>query len=207
VYSSTFAGCFAGGSYVAAGGAIAAADKDCVINNSSFLYCEGREGKGGGACCFLNNNVNLSDSSWLNCISSDCGGAVDMFNSRYEYQLTITGCIFISNFAAVDGGALSVRNHKFNCTNCSFIQNVAVGGGGAIVSSSELILSNVVYIQNIKNGSGGCKAEFYPEMHSGGAILYNSVNNGNISIEYCIFYKNKNDNGNCSSFFFFLFIL
>jgi hypothetical protein len=65
-----------------------------------------------------------------------------------------------------------------------------------------------VFIQNIKNGSGGCNLGSLlesVEMHSGGAVLYNSRNDGNVNFEYCMFYKNRNDNGNCSGSLFLSF--
>jgi predicted outer membrane repeat protein len=200
---SIFAGCWAGygdSKDTSGGGGIAISHKTLTLSNSAFLFCESRMGRLAGAIRMQNSSIICTNCSWMNCVSSSYGGVVGS-NQLHKGNITLTGCIFASNFAGGNGGAISSYPNTVTCNNCSFLHNGAATKGGAIYCEVDVNLTNCVFIRNIKSGDGTCSTT---NMSSGGAILQVS---GTLTLTDCTFNTNRNINNNCNGMFFSLIFI
>lgn len=142
-----------------------------------FSYCSFFYGKASG------------DSSKMN------GGAIAI---RDFDKIRITNCIFESNFAAINGGAIYLVQADVMISKCEFINNVCghyddpYGYGGAICSdSSSCRISECVFTLNSSTGIGGAVAIRFRD-----AWLYNNIFTLNYSalggaIGYLHYYENN----------------
>jgi predicted outer membrane repeat protein len=172
-----------------AGGGLAVAYSDPTMKDTSFLYCGSRL-KITGATGVSDCSPTFTNCSWLNCISFEGGGAIGWLyaNKDETHTLTLIGCIFGSNVAAKDGGAVDAGLMVFSCINCSFFHNVASGRGGAVFSQNQTTLKNCVFIRNMINGSG--KYE-WNDLVSGGAVMQSLSSIKTIDVEDVVFNQNK----------------
>jgi predicted outer membrane repeat protein len=197
---TTFSGCCAGintTSGTTGGGGLAVSWRDCNISNTAFLFCESRLSRIGGGIRVYSSNLECTNCTFLNCLSSVGGGAVCFITNGKTLKLI--GCIFGSNVAGKSGGAINSGPSTLTCEKCSFLHNSGTTKGGAVYCGGSATFTNTVFIRNIKNGDGTCSVS---DMSSGGAILQAS---GTLTLTDCTFNTNRNVNGNCNGMFFFFF--
>ena len=81
-----------------------------------------------------------------------------------QYEVLIKNCIFLENFANIDGGALYLSAQTIKITQCQFIRNTAMGGGALLLTSpnisnfnvkKKIILEKNIFYSNIANYDGG----------------------------------------------------
>jgi hypothetical protein len=201
-----FVSCYCYGS---AGGAVASRSNLTEFVNTIFLFCEalGIEDStfaGGGALRLWRSGVNCTNCSFINCGTNNFGGAVCVSRSDYISNiphgklLNFSTCIFGSNQAAYDGGAILNLQADLKCENCSFLFNQAGMSGGAIACEfyGRLTFSDCVFVQNVVTDSD-CGAQ-----GKGGAIMlwYLGVGPREMKFENCLFYENLLNAWDCLGF-------
>lgn len=148
---------------------------DMTINGSTFT--SNTSTYGGGALWHTTNTalLNLSNSKFLGNRTVDYGGAIGTNGSG---GITISSSIFGGTGAdegntAKIGGALYLFNTATTISSSQFINNTALDGGGAIGNNgtAATTITGSVFKSNKVTGS----------TYGGGAI-YNSNNNGKLTI-------------------------
>jgi hypothetical protein len=213
VSDTTFSGCNcnSGG-----GGAVHCVGGTNTFHSSTFLYCFGigidddTSGVGGGIR--LNKvGVTCTNCSWLNCFSSNGGGAIahcddpDSTNNLLTSLISLTGCKFESCSTNKAGGALNINYVSLNAIRCSFLHNSAGYNGAGIYVRyrGSFILSKTTlgYNVNFQDSDSNCGL-------LGGAILIlKSDNTEPIEVEDCIFLTNSITESCASGIFIFFFYL
>jgi hypothetical protein len=150
---------------------------------------------------FWRSGVNCTNCSFINCKTNNSGGAVcvsrdDLYGNRPHGKLLhFVRCIFNSNQAAYDGGAILNLLANLKCEKCSFLFNQAKRSGGAITCEFHGILtfSDCVFVQSLVTDSDCTK-------HKGGAIMLWYWNEGprEMKFENCLFYENFMKGSRCS---------
>jgi hypothetical protein len=196
VKSSTFSGCV---SNAYGGGAISFDGNESkleilYIENTAFLFCESRGLSSsiaddnpyvGGAIRFYSLEFICKNTSFLNCRSRTCGGAIGFYNNSCSPNtMRLEGCVLASNFAEDGGGAIFVRKIALSCTNCSFLHNRATKYGSAVAHniSNSVEYTNCIFLRNIISccDEGGGSASFHTCQKE----------NSTISLSQIVFFEN-----------------
>jgi len=161
--------------------------KGCTFNNNATTGFGGVFQGGGGT-------VEVSDCRFLYNKSSSGGSAFDAI-----IKLTISGCIFISNEASLNGGVINMSTGDIS--GCTFEGNSSQGNGG-VDKDSILNISNCTYRNNRATGNGGvannsicniknCIYENNSCQLNGGAVFWG----GTLVITNCAFSNNQAPSG------------
>jgi hypothetical protein len=174
-----------------------------IIKDTSFFFCEAQEEigiilekeneNGGGALHLQMSGVNCTNCSFINCKSNNYGGAICLARDNNNYPrkklLVFDNCIFGSNRALYDGGAILNRQGDILCESCSFLFNEGRRSGGAIACEfyGELNFIDCVFVKNVKSNND-CTYNA-----KGGAIMLWSIKEGmkKIFFKDCLFYENN----------------
>jgi hypothetical protein len=127
----------------------------------------------------------------LNGRSDILGGAI---GEVYSSNITATdvvkleACVFVSNFAAIAGGAIDLKTISLECVECVFSHNSAVGGS-AVVGDLKYSYSfnKSVFVGNI--------IVECPGWVGGALYLSPEVTSGELLLTNCIFLKTVNPVG------------
>jgi hypothetical protein len=216
---TVFAGCH---SNEEGGGGISIHGINNIIENSAFLFCvswaELNEDEPklmvGGGIRFWDTNGELKNCSFINCGSKTTGGALgharfisnDDVNVPRGKLITLTNCIFASNWAEFDGGVIIMHQESYNCLNCSFLHNRA-GGSGSVLAGElygDVSFKSCIFVENWNNDS--CNIN-----NGRGAISlwpspWNESETMTFLIEDSSFYNNRAaDDSECTSVFLFIY--
>jgi predicted outer membrane repeat protein len=159
--------------------------------------------------------VNCTNCSFINCRTNNFAGAIcisrddNSENKPRGKLLHFVRCIFGSNQAAYDGGAILNLQADLKCEKCSFLFNQAGKSGGAIACEfyGTLTFSDCVFVQNLVTDSD-CGAQ-----GKGGAIMlwYWYEGPTEMKFENCLFYENLLNASNClgllDEIMMFLFVI
>jgi hypothetical protein len=158
----------------------------------------------GGGLKLYSNGAYCQNCSFLNCHSYQHGGGIGQAGEGdNNHLLELKDCIFGSNVAQLDGGAINLLRVSLKATNCGFFYNWALRNGGGI---GQTLYYNITLINSsfIRNVVGNCRS------YTGGA-LYLDINDQSpkFNISNSFFFRNQVEGGTCESllFFFFFFIL
>lgn len=160
------------------GGAIYIGDGTTTIDNCYFANNNAKDGYStyGGAIYQGGGNLNISNSYFKN-NNAEYGSAVAINGFSYS-TLNITNCIFESNTASEDGGAVYSGSGKTNIEGSTFKFNKAKNGGAIYSYGSTAVV-------NIKNSN----FDSNNATSTGGALV---VRNSNVIL-------NNNTMVNCSA--------
>ena len=133
------------------GGSIFAVDSEvslynCEVGNTNDIYTNIAE-KDGGAIYNFAGIFFINDSTFLNNLSYDDGGAI------YALDTLISNCYFEENKAVNGGGVFLMLNSIVK--NCTFENNQALTNGGAIYCDGAGDVYDCVIISNRANRRGG----------------------------------------------------
>jgi hypothetical protein len=219
--NTIIAGCH---SNIEGGGGISIHGVLNVIENTAFLFCvswadvdsEEPHRDIGGAIRFWNTNGQLKNCSFINCGSKSHGGALGhaRFNNENDENIPqgklieLTNCIFASNWATYDGGAIIMQQDSYDCLNCSFLHNRAGRSGSAFGGEfyGSVTFTSCIFVKNWNNDS--CDSS-----RGRGAISIWPLDGGTsktLTVKDCSFYFNfVADDLSCLGigFFFFCFII
>lgn len=118
----------------------------------------------GGAIYSKRGVINLKNVVLSGNAAYEQGGAIYTYHDILKYQATLINaqdCIFASNRADTDGGAVFIRdnpdkNQAIVFHNCKFRNNTAKGYGGAFyVDDDNIALSSCEVVGNGSGGPGG----------------------------------------------------
>ena len=98
------------------------------------------------------DSASFSNCQFINCITNGNGGAIYK-SQAFGTQVTIDSCLFQSNEASYNGGAIATFS-DISITDSKFFQNSATLGG-AIFASSSLTISDSDLTQNVASNGGG----------------------------------------------------
>jgi predicted outer membrane repeat protein len=172
--------------------------------NNTFIDCEfhqcsigGNNEATGGALLLWIQGVTCTNCSWLNCYSPGRGAGVGQISdnngeNNQGKDVKLVGCVFASNRAEYDGGAMDIRQGNIICINCSFLDNTAGTYGGAVacVFYGNISFTDTVFVRNTKDRATtpGCKGE-----ERGGAIMLwcEKGTPQGMSFRDCVFVENK----------------
>ena len=155
----------------------------CDTGNAAVIDCRvvgNSAGRGGGMHCsggdmkvinchFADNAADSDgggiDYSLGNPILTGCtffsnragqGGGMAILDS-YEPGMTLTGCLFLGNYAESDGGGMAAMDSSPTLIDCLFSNNHAGGFGGGMDSwyCFPSKLTNCTFARNHADGSGG----------------------------------------------------
>lgn len=134
------------------GGGMASHEASPVVRNCTFI--ENQAETGGGMYVFRGIPFVSGCSFSRNVVSND-GGAV--LNVEASIDAQFVSCLFESNSALSDGGAVRSRDSSHNAfVNCVFWGNSASRHGGAIVlEASDPLVVNCTIVNNTAGGLGG----------------------------------------------------
>ena len=154
------------------------------VNNTSFKNLNARNG---AAIHLYATPINVQNSNFINCNSSNNGGAIllDLY-AEHNFIEPIGGSSQLENCNFTDcsakfGGVITVTGGKLTVFGSNFENNFASSKGGAIYTSiaNELIVANSTFKNNKANYSFG------KDSSNGGAIytLFNpvSISNSNFT--------------------------
>lgn len=132
----------------AKGGAISINANNVTISNCKFINCSSTES---GGAIYVHNPATILNCSFFNCTSEDTGGAI--FSETH--YLFIEDCYFELNYAQV-GGAISLDGAN-TVVNCSFVNNSAMNGAAIFINSisTEFRVVNCSFANSIATGNGG----------------------------------------------------
>ena len=162
--NSSISGCLINGGGIRADAVLNFAVDDCRFihnkNNSSII--------GGGALSIINNaGISISNSHFINNVTSGRGGAIQVLNGGHA---DISDCLFVGNSAYDYGGALIAgSNSQVKVKRCIFASNSVDGGGGAISvnGGGTLQVESSLFIGN------EAKINQFPPYHGrGGGVRY-----------------------------------
>ena len=134
------------------------------INIDSSFFANNWSRDDGGAICMTNKaNLHVKHSYFVKNVASNNGGAMSR-NSSFNANILIDTCVFMSNTAGVNGGAIydfysveGINNGTISVSNCLFEDNeanVLTGdgndylGGGAICASVGTTIKKSRFINN-----------------------------------------------------------
>lgn len=164
----------------AGGSAFASYNSKTILTNCQFLrnYCGlygGAIGFGGLDSCYINRSI------FSNNTAGDYGGAIASTGA----YLQLTNCVFDSNHAYGQGGALQLQG-TFNMQGCLFYGNyttdsAAIGAGGAVDAS--MAAGNIVNCTFVGNTSADTYLPGGGALNAGGYYagkVWNCIFSGNI---------------------------
>ena len=162
---------------------------DVIFKNINFINGYNKDGDKGGAISFENKAVGtIINCTFKNCWAEDHGGAIadrtgnklTVINSTFignkasednggaifcEGLLYVEGCLFESNSAKVDGGAIFGQK-DINVIRSVFNSNKASGAlaqqcqGGAILSEETVYIDNCTFENNTSDDGGSVYADY-----------------------------------------------
>ncbi len=154
---------------------------DVVLDDIEFI---GNSSRFGGGAFFLNSEISISGSQFMN-NSASWGGGFDADNTS---SANVTDCTFESNSAAFGGGIRFRNSQNVVLENCLFEGNIAEfrpstidpgsGGGLFVVLDSEVEVINSIFVDNTA-------------VFAGGGLTYSENSNGKIN--NCLIYSNHSD--------------
>ena len=133
--------CFSSCESTAHGGAVyAASSSSCKLISSSLHFCRTtRYTIGGGAFIDSSQDIQISDSAFIQCECGDSGGGVDIRTSKtkannwFAVQSTLfVGCKGLNTESDGGGTELYINNATLGCYSCVFSQCVTGDGGGGL---------------------------------------------------------------------------
>ncbi|MCB9336498.1 MAG: right-handed parallel beta-helix repeat-containing protein [Lewinellaceae bacterium] len=153
-------------------------------NNATFV---------GGAMYDVSSNIGLTDCQFTNNFAAFGGAIFTHAEAGQTANHTLSGCIFTGNNAEGGGGAIvhgfpnSAGTGLFDCTNCTFVNNIAFngdtfGGGGAFFN--EAIGFDGKFTNCLFDGNQGLGTADW----GGGALL---VYEGNCTVLNSTFVNNN----------------
>lgn len=124
---------------------------DAVQSEISGFTFDGAEIESSMAYISLWHGASFQGTSFVNCISTSQGGAVDIGNTGAS---SFTNCRFDSNIA-VQGSHINISGATVSITDCTFSNGEAQQRGGAIASTSPLTISGSTFTGNHAGILGG----------------------------------------------------
>jgi hypothetical protein len=199
----TFAGCV---SSQHGGGGISFSGTELRLEGTSFLLCVSSNDTNplsvGGGLRLCSNGAYCRNCSFLNCHSYQYGGGIGQSGEdNSDHLLELEDCIFGSNVAQLDGGAINLFKVSLKVTNCGFFYNWALRNGGGIGQTLyyNITLINSIFIRNVVGDCGS---------RSGGALYLNiSDQSPKFNILNTFFFRNEVEGQTCESFYSFFILM
>jgi predicted outer membrane repeat protein len=162
----TFRGITVRHGWMLSGGAIYAESADSAqILNCAFRECTAGGSftdPGGGAVCVYGDSSHggrtvIRDCSFDACTSRTGGGAVSLWYRDFADTALVENCIFSSNTARDQGGALAGSRAGIKVSNSIFRTNSAPNGGAVMVDAeSHIRFESCTMVGNAATGKGEC---------------------------------------------------
>ena len=151
----------------------AVSTRDCpVVEVHDCLF----EGNHGGLFTIFSDRIEVIDSQFLGNYTTGHAGALYVDDCQ---SLMIARCLFQSNFAEQQGGAIFINRvyprfkESAHLVNCVLRNNEANNGGGIYCLNCHLRVSNCTIINNhARHETGGIKSLRYGEVAIENSILW-----------------------------------
>ena len=151
----------------------AVSTRDCpLVEVHDCLF----EGNHGGLFTIFSDRIEVLDSQFLGNYTASHAGALYVDDCQ---SLLIARCLFQSNIAAQQGGAIFINRvypgwkQSANLVNCVLRNNEATSGGGLYCLNCRLRVSNCTIINNLAHHeTGGIKSLRYGEVAFENSILW-----------------------------------
>ena len=150
----------------------AVSTRDCPLAEVHACLFEGNHG---GLFTIFSDRIEVRDSHFLGKYTASHAGALYVNDCQ---SLMIARCLFQSNIAAQQGGAIFVNRvyprfkESANLVNCVLRNNEALSGGGIYCLNCHLRVSNCTIINNhARHETGGIKSLRYVEVAIDNSIL------------------------------------
>jgi|GEM_PF-1519134 len=173
---------------------------DMMISGCTFNKNHAHNGSttmGDGGAVFSYGNVTIESSTFSGNTAEGDAGALFVWDGML---LDASGCIFISNSAEVNGGAVRSGNGEMKMSGCLFQGNITGGNGGGIYSSSndigEASVTRSTFSGNVAGTGGGAyftQADVTTCEFSGNLSTNNAAGvyiSGGGSFVNCLFFNN-----------------
>jgi hypothetical protein len=129
-------------------------------------------GNGGGIFVDSNSSLTLTNSTISSNTATGALGSGNGFGGGIDAlgALSISGCLFDSNSASIDGGGIN-QDGAMSLVNSTFHGNSAgIAGGGINDNSPKTPITNCTFAGNSANGGGGINVD-----NGGSPILNNDI--------------------------------
>ena len=126
-------------------------DDDGILSEISGFTFDGAEIESSMAYISLWHGASFHGTSFVNCISTSQGGAVDIGNIGTS---AFTNCRFDGN-TAVQGSHINIGGATVSVIDCTFNNGKAQNRGGAVASTSQLTISGSTFTGNHAGILGG----------------------------------------------------
>lgn len=134
------------------GALLARARSSLTCSSCTFTSNTARNGPGGAVAMVEGTSASITETSFINNMASDSGGAIDIYASN----LTLNESTFLLNTAKSYGGAVAANDSPLTVASGStFTRNFAPSGGAILGNQSRLILTDSNFFSNAADRFGG----------------------------------------------------